>query len=239
MSTLLRWLAIAVLLSSGTPFAGAVEVIVMVDRLVYGQKEYSANAPTIFQVPEYRTGRDYIFPGQVCFWDPQQACETSTGDNYRSDQVQSLASGFIASSALGLGGYGTLGVWKWSTMKLRQDAALECFPSGCWWRSDEDFAPEKKYVMYVGGGIQYRFAFDRLSLTPFVGVVGHWPRIESISGTNHLYQVGLRGGVKLSARSELLIQYSHFSNGNRLRLVDRTIPNQGIEAVSLGLGYRF
>lgn len=234
--------SIIVLLACIARISEATEVIITVDRLVYAGKEYSARVPTIYYTPMYRTGRDYISPGLACIADPQQECDTPARNNYLSDQVKGLASLMMARSASGLGWYGVTGLWRWWTMKLRKDAELECFNqdgSYCWWRSDEDFTPQAYTVVYAGGGLQYRFDWSQLSLTPFAGVVGHWPRIESVSGTTHLYHLGLRAGMKISAHSELLIQYSHFSNGNRLRLADRTIANQGIEAISLGVSYRF
>ena len=238
---------IAAFLSFVARFAEAAEVIVLLDRLVYAQKEYAASpALLVFQG---EAAADVVYPGP-CAGAPNAnlpnygfTCAPSSGDFIFRDQVKGIVTGVWASSDPGFGWYTSGGVWQWSSyknLKLRPEAQLECGIRACWWYVSRDFAPpEKKYVVYVGGGLQYRFEWARVSLTPFVGVVGHWPRIESVSGTNHLFQLGLRGGLKLSEQSELLLQYSHFSNGNRLKLADETLSNQGIEALSLGLGWKF
>ncbi|MFA9262642.1 MAG: acyloxyacyl hydrolase [Undibacterium sp.] len=239
MFKLLCWCFIAPLLSCVARFSEAAEVIVMIDRLIYVQKSYSAQSPRIFgYIDSQGQLNETIYPGP-CPNVLVNGFNCVPEDVIRQDQVRSLASLMIARSEAGLGWYGATGLWRWSTMKLRSDAALECGMRACWWHASEDFEAEQHGVVYAGGGIQYRFDWSRLSLTPSVGVVGHWPRIESVSGTNRLFQLGLRAGVKLSERSEVLLQYSHFSNGNRLKLADRAIANQGLEAVSLGFGYRF
>lgn len=237
MLKVLCCLVITTLLPCVARISEATEVIVTIDRFIYAQKDYGDKSPTFFG---YYNGQgqsiEIVYPTQ-CPDDNGYHC-FAPDTVLRRDQVRGLASIAIVGSDRGFSWYGTAGLWRWSIPKLRSDAELECGLRACWWDA-ADFHSESRSVVYAGGGMQYRFDWASVSLTPFVGVVGHWPRIESVSGTNHLFQLGLRAGVRLSARSELLIQYSHFSNGNRLRLADQNVANQGIEAVSLGLGLRF
>ncbi|MFZ1626717.1 MAG: hypothetical protein WAT81_02855 [Candidatus Moraniibacteriota bacterium] len=227
----------------------------LLDRLVYAQKDYSAKPPEVFSNNRFFDGvsqelrvvaTERIPVFYTCGSGPiplpdEECTPVIDGPYYRRDQVRGLLSVTLSSSAPGFGWYGTGGLWNWSTLTtLRPESEAACtIPAHCRSYTSKDFTLEQRTVVYASGGLQYRFEFGRASLTPFIGVVGHWPRIESVSGTNHLFQLGLRGGLKLSEQSELLLQYSHFSNGNRLKLADETLSNQGIEAVSFGLGWKF
>lgn len=223
--------------------AKAAELIVSFDRFSYDRKDYAASTAVLTRYGGEPT--DIVYPG-ACTRAPNESrgftCTPSSEDLTFQDQLKGLVSGVWASSESGFGWYATGGMWQWSTLKplqLRSDAQLECGVRACWWHVHRDFEVEKRYVAYIGGGLQYRFDWTYFSLVPFIAVVGHWPRIEPVSGTNHLFQSGLRAGVKLSSSIELVVRCSHFSNGRGLGLAGKSKRNQGMETLGLGLSWTF
>lgn len=218
----------------------AAEMIITPNRLAYPAKEYGPSSPTIEAVGGNDSSNRQAAAGYPCAdTRTHSGCPLALGEVHYRDHLTGLVSLLMPSAEPGLGWYGTVGAWRWATLELRSSAKATCsYRADCGFALN-DFEVRQRTVLYAGGGIQYRFDWKHFSVTPSFGVVGHWPRIESVTGSKHLFQSGVRIGFKVSERSAVIVGYAHFSNGKGLGLADRGSPNQGIEQLGLGISYRF
>ncbi len=216
----------------------AAEVTVTRNWLAYPAKEYSSAPPAIEYGGDVSLRDRSMVARQTCV-DTRTRCVFALSDVHYRDHLTGFASMMIARSESGWGWYGTMGAWHWETLRPKSDAQASCLSGKNCLLVSEDFEVRRRAVVYAGVGLQYRFDWRRFSVTPSFGVVGHWPRIDSVTGSSHLFQTSVRIGVKLTERSTAIVQYAHLSNGKGLGLADKGSPNQGIEQFGLGLSYRF
>lgn len=231
-------MAAALLLLGITWRLEAAEVTITRNWLAYPAKEYSSAPPAIEHGGDISSRDRSMVARQTCV-DTRAHCVFALSDVHYRDHLTGFASMMMARSESGWGWYGTIGAWHWETLRPKKDVQASCLSGrGCLLAS-EDFEVKRRRVVYAGTGLQYRFNWTNISFTPSFGVVGHWPRIDSVTGSSHLFQTSVRIGVKFTERSAVIMQYAHLSNGKGLGLADKGSPNQGIEQFGLGLSYRF
>lgn len=230
---------VIVLLLLGTPWClGAAEVTLTLNKLAYPAKDYGPTTPTVEGVGNSRP-LDRQATGNACS-DSRTGCALILGEVHYRDHLTGLASLLVSNTESGWGSYGTVGAWRWGTLERKHHAQTTCTDlTDCGFVLDKDFEVRHRTVWYAGGGIQYRFNRSHFSVTPSFGVVGHYPRIQSVTGSSHLFQTGLRISFKLSKQTAVSGGYAHLSNGKGLGLAKKGSPNQGIEQFGLGLSYRF